>query len=153
MPRQLSQPGLLTFPPNTTAAVRTQTLPLPSRGWRQPAWLTLDRRMFAVFALVWVLHMFDLRFTLLEHFGGHFLELNPIANWLLGHSIVAITAFKLGLLTFATTILWVLRRHSIAVTATWLLLAASLFVMVKWAWYFQVMPAEIKLRLPPLPLN
>jgi hypothetical protein len=151
MARLTTQPGLV----STATRAPSTTLPLPKLPAR-PALaldLTLERRMFLMLSAIWLMHMLDLRFTLFEHFGGHFVELNPVGNFLLGHSIEAVTGYKLGTLAMGTTILWYARRHAIAVSGTWLFLATTVFLMVKWFAYYQVMPADIQLRMPPLALQ
>jgi hypothetical protein len=136
--------------------------PLPRPGladqWRELRavvavrlpWLTRPRRILLILTLVWVLHMLDLRFTLLESLKTHFVELNPVAARLLDWSMGAVVAYKLGLLGAGTAILLILRRHEFAERGTWFLFVVHLYLAVRWHMYYVVAPAEEFLYLPPL---
>lgn len=100
-------------------------------------WLTRARRVLLAMAAVWVLNVFDLGFTLVESAHGHFVELNPIAASFLGHADHLLVAYKFGLLTFGTTILLLLRHHRMSELGCWMLLAAYVYVGVRWYAYYQ----------------
>src|ERR1051326_2600361 len=87
--------------------------------------LARTRRVWLLLAAVWVLHTFDLKFTMAEAATNHFEELNPIAAKLIGYPEVALVVYKLGLLGIGTGILLYLRRHSVAELGCWFLLSAS----------------------------
>ena len=86
-------------------------------------------------AATWVIHIFDLGFTLLETYSDHFHETNPIAARFL-HSANAIIAYKFILLGFGTTVMLALRRHVLAEWGSWLMLASSVYVAIRWYCYY-----------------
>lgn len=99
-------------------------------------WLVRPRRVLLALAGVWVLHVFDLGFTLLESIAPSFYELNPIAARLLDAPDYVLYAYKFTLLGVATAILLWLRRFTVAELASWFLLAASFYVGVRWYSYY-----------------
>lgn len=99
-------------------------------------WLNRSRRVLLTLAIVWVISIFDLGFTLAEWGTPDFVESNPLAVSLLKGPSWAVGAFKFGLLTVGTAILLLLRRHSVAELACWFLLATKLYVAVRWFAYF-----------------
>lgn len=99
-------------------------------------WLNRPRRILLTLASVWVISVFDLGYTLADQGTSEFVELNPIAAVLLNGPTHVITAFKFGLLGLSTAILLALRRHTIAELACWFLLAAKLYVAIRWLLYF-----------------
>ncbi|TWT41083.1 hypothetical protein RAS1_37740 [Phycisphaerae bacterium RAS1] len=99
-------------------------------------WLVRSRRVLLTLACVWVLHVFDLGFTLLESVAPSFYELNPIAARLLGSKDYVLYAYKFSLLGVGSFILLWLRRYTVAELASWFLLAASFYVGVRWYSYY-----------------
>jgi hypothetical protein len=99
-------------------------------------WLTRPRRVLLVLAAVWVISIFDFGFTLLERDNPLFVELNPLAAALLTGPTHLITAFKFGLLGLGTAILVGLRRRAPAELACWFLLAAKVYVALRWYAYY-----------------
>jgi hypothetical protein len=98
---------------------------------------TRAHRVLLLLVAVWVLHTFDLKFTMAESTQSHFVELNPIAARLIGGPEVSLVVYKLGLLGFGTAILIYLRRHSVAELGCWFLLSASFYVGARWFVYYE----------------
>ncbi len=113
-------------------------------------WLTRSRRIFAGLALVWLFNILDLRFTLLECFSSHFVELNPVAAWFLGGSIGGVVAYKFALVGLGTTIMLCLRKHPVAELGTWLLLGLYVCVIVRWSVYFEFATGHGPATFPPI---
>ncbi len=99
-------------------------------------WLNRSRRVLLTLALVWVVAIFDLGFTLLEWGGQQFTELNPVAASVLGGPTQLVMAYKFGLLGLSTTILLALRRHAVAELACWFLLTLKVYVAARWYVYY-----------------
>lgn len=112
-------------------------------------WFSRPRRIFLALLVVFIMHMFDLRFTLLEHAKGEFVELNPFAAALLGKSVYAVAAYKILLLGAGGAIIWSLRKHSIAESGSYLLVAACMYLTVRWHLYFGIAPEEAFVYLAP----
>lgn len=100
-------------------------------------WLERPRRVLLALTAVWVLHLFDLCFTMRESQELHFVELNPIAARLLSGPEHWIISYKFALVTLGSAILLLLRRHSITELASWFLAAVSVYVAARWYVYFQ----------------
>ncbi|QOJ15664.1 MAG: hypothetical protein HRU75_13885 [Planctomycetia bacterium] len=100
-------------------------------------WLERPRRVLLALTTVWVLHLFDLCFTMRESQELHFVELNPIAAKLLAGPEHWIISYKFALVTLGSAILLLLRRHSITELASWFLAAVSVYVAARWYVYFQ----------------
>ncbi len=101
-------------------------------------WFNRCRRMLLLLAAVWIINAFDLGFTLVETVRGHFVEMNPIAARMLGGPVYAVVAYKAGLVGAGTVILLWLRRHSVAELTCWFLLAAHVYLAVRWYVYFEL---------------
>jgi hypothetical protein len=139
-------PPRVTTPPVPEGSVVVAAVPAPARvtapptpGARRPqfgAWLTRPRRVLFLLAAVWVLSLFDLGFTLSERDRPSFEELNPLAAPLLSAPTHVIAAFKIALLAVGTVILVAVRRNALAEGACWFLLAAKLYVALRWYVYF-----------------
>ncbi|MGE3180151.1 MAG: DUF5658 family protein [Phycisphaerae bacterium] len=97
--------------------------------------LNRARRILLLIAFTWVMHAFDLGFTILESDSGRFEEINPIAARIL-HDERALTIYKFSLLTIGSVIILSLRRWPIAEMGGWLMLASSIYVSVRWYCYF-----------------
>ena len=102
---------------------------------RKFLYLNRSRRILLALAAMWVVHAFDLGFTLLEAHSDHFRELNPLAAVILKDDTL-VTAYKFSLLTLATLIILPLRRRMLAELAAWLMLALSVYVAVRWHCYY-----------------
>ncbi len=102
-------------------------------------WLTRPRRVILALAAVWVISFFDFGFTVSERHNPLFVELNPLAAALLSGPTHLLTAFKFGLLGLGTAILVALRRRSLTEPACWFLLAAKIYVAMRWYAYYEFM--------------
>ncbi len=98
--------------------------------------LTRPRRVLLALGAIWVISVFDLTFTLLERDNPAFTELNPLAAALLTGPTQLITAFKFGLLTLGSVIFIVLRKRRPTELACWFLLAAKVYVALRWYAYY-----------------
>ncbi len=99
-------------------------------------WLNRPRRVLLTLAAVWVISVFDLGFTLGQAESFEFVELNPIAARILHQPTSVVATFKFGLVGAGTLILLALRRHAQVELACWFLLAAQVYVAVRWLAYF-----------------
>ena len=88
-----------------STAARAEPLLLTARSDRAG-----DCRLLWLLLGMWVIHLFDLGFTLLAREQGLLVELNPLAARLLPYGDGGITAYKLFLLVIGTYILWSQRR-------------------------------------------
>lgn len=125
MPTQPFGPDPLERPLPTAVAARPRLLLRLNR----------ERRILLILAFTWVMHAFDLGFTILESDSGRFTEINPIAAKIL-HDERLLTIYKFSLLTIGTSIILALRRWHIAELGGWLMLASSLYVSVRWYCYY-----------------
>jgi uncharacterized protein DUF5658 len=103
---------------------------VPADGLRDRA-----TRVLAVLSLIWVLNFFDLSYTVLESSGRHFRELNPVAAALL-ESPIALVAYKAALVAVGSTILLLYRNVRVVEWGSWLVLAAYVWVAIRWSLYF-----------------
>lgn len=108
-----------------------------SRARRFGQWLNRPRRVLLALFAVWVVCVFDFYFTLSEWGQAHFIEMNPLAVYLLSKSPHLVAWFKFGLLGLGTVILLALRRHRVAEYACWFLLAAEVYLAVRWFAYYE----------------
>ena len=79
---------------------------------------TRGRRVGLALVFLWVLNIFDLVVTILAARAGGFQEANPLARKLLASPPHLVT-YKLLLLTSASTIFLVYRRHRISEIGVW----------------------------------
>lgn len=139
-PQAPTLPGVLDQPAQRLAAARAQAAPgvAVNRDRRRSfgTWLNRSRRVLLTLALVWVVAIFDLGFTLLEWGEQQFTELNPVAASVLGGPTQLVMAYKFGLLGLGTTILLALRRHAVAELACWFLLTFKVYVAARWYIYY-----------------
>lgn len=106
--------------------------------------LNRSKRVLLVLVAVFLLNGFDLFFTLDQAQAAHFVELNPIAAQLLENP-QALILYKFALLGIGSAIIIWFRRHSVAEWAAWFLLAACIYVGLRWHSYYEAlmrMPAE-----------
>ena len=90
-------------------------------------------RVAQLIALLWVLSIADLLFTLWAHWFTPFNELNPIARALLNsQSFAGLVVMKVGLTGVGATIFWYLRRYAKAELALWALV--GVYVLLAWRW-------------------
>lgn len=120
-------------------------------------WLNRPRRVLLTLWMVWVVSVFDFYFTLTEWGQTHFVEMNPLAAFMLSQSPHLVAWFKFGMLGLATIILLCLRRHRVAEWACWFLFAIELYLAVRWLVYYESLASgqsnpliEVPLPDPPL---
>jgi hypothetical protein len=126
MPAPVHQPGRFVV----------DASPGKPRRRRFGAWLNRSRRILLALAIVWVISIFDLGFTLAEWGTKEFVELNPLAASLLSRPGNAVIVFKFAMLGIATCIVLLLRRYRVTELACWLMVAAKLYLAVRWLVYF-----------------
>lgn len=114
----------------------TATAPTGRRVRRFGAWLNRSRRILLALAIVWVISIFDLGYTLAEKGTGQFVELNPLAEKLLNGPDHTVVFFKFALLGLSTVIILALRRYRITELACWLMVVAKVYLAVRWFTYF-----------------
>ena len=78
-----------------------------------------ERRLFWLLIGVWIIHLFDLGFTLLAYEQRVLIEMNPLAARVLPLGSTALVVYKLTLLVFGTGILWWFRRDPFAERCAW----------------------------------
>lgn len=94
------------------------------------------RRFAELIAIVWVLSLADLVFTLWAHFFTSFRELNPLANLFLRHNLIpSLVLFKLVVTAIGTRIFWRLRTSGRAELALWMMAAVYVMLTVRWSQY------------------
>lgn len=94
------------------------------------------RRTVELLAIIWILAMADLFFTIWAHIFTPFLELNPIARGLLHHNQLSfLIAAKVALTGFGTAIFWRLRKHGRAEIGLWLVALAYVALTFRWSDY------------------
>lgn len=149
-PLPVARPSTASLYPRPAAA-RALAAPRSWHGFLRHC--TRPRRILLLLAVLWLLNVLDLRFTMLEASGNVlFNELNPVAAHLLGNSLDALVAYKLTLVALASLILWRLRSYSPAEWGTWLATAAYAAVFMQWMLYFHIAPDFDTGYYPPLRL-
>jgi hypothetical protein len=94
------------------------------------------RRVGQALVVLWVLGAADLLFTIWAHLNTPFLEVNPLARFLLSqHSLGGLVVFKLALTTIGSAIFWRLRSHGRAEAALWCLVVVYIALAVHWSNY------------------
>jgi hypothetical protein len=106
--------------------------------WRRFILGRRSRRVTLMLALLWIVGLFDLVFTILAHRIGGFHEANPVARPLIGDDS-ALALYKLGLLVLSTAILFVLRRHLVTEITCWMLGAIYAGLALMWLAYFGIL--------------
>jgi hypothetical protein len=93
-------------------------------------------RVVPLLTALWALSLADLYFTLWAHHYTPFMELNPLARWmLLSGSIGLLVAYKVSLTGVAATVFWRLRRYARAELALWLIVVVYIMLALQWANY------------------
>ena len=94
------------------------------------------RRTIALIALIWLLALADLFFTMWAHQFTPFFELNPLARPFIQHNemllLALVKVFSTGI---STGIFWVLRRHARAEWGLWVSVLIYFALMVRWNHY------------------
>lgn len=94
------------------------------------------RRVTHGIAVLCVLSLSDLFFTLWAHQFTHFDEMNPLAAALLDHGLLgSLVAMKVALTATGACIFWRLRGHAQAELAIWVLVAAYVMLTLRWSSY------------------
>ena len=94
------------------------------------------RRVTQGIAILWVLSMSDLFFTLWAHSFTPFDELNPIAASLLNQGLLGmLVTMKVGLTFLGATIFWRLRGHWRAELAMWAVVLVYVLLTIRWSGY------------------
>jgi hypothetical protein len=107
-------------------------------------------RVLVVLSFVWVLNLLDLSFTLLEANGRHFRELNPVAAYMLDHPH-ALVLYKASLVTIGSVIFLAFRRVRLVEIGCWFVLAAYVYVALRWSLYFDDL--HICMNDPAIPVE
>jgi hypothetical protein len=128
----LGHPGRASAQPSSSYDAQSAGTAFPLRF----RWLVRPRRVLLLLAAIWDLNIFDLCYTLGESGQRAFVEMNPIAARLANEPGDDLVAYKLGLLTVGSVILLLLSRERIAELTCWMLLAASMYVAVRWFFYY-----------------
>ena len=94
------------------------------------------RRVTQGIAILWVLSMSDLFFTLWAHTFTPFDELNPIAASLLNHGLLGmLVTMKVSLTFVGASIFWRLRGHGKAEMAMWAVVIVYVLLTIRWSGY------------------
>ncbi len=91
------------------------------------------RRLAWLLIAIWIVHLFDLGFTLMAREHQFLVEMNPLAALLVPHGPAAIVLYKVALLLVGTAALWYARRSPLSEPATWVYV--SLCVLLAMWWY------------------
>ena len=95
-----------------------------------------SRRVAQLIAVLWLLGLADLFFTLWAHFFTPFHELNPVANMMLTNNLIpSLILFKLVVTAIGTTIFWRLRHVGRAEAALWMLVCVYVMLAMRWSTY------------------
>jgi len=94
------------------------------------------RRTVHLLAIIWLLALSDLFFTIWAHLFTPFKEMNPLARSLLAdHRIGSLACAKVVLTAVGTAIFWFLRKHTRAEIALWAVMIIYVALMVRWSDY------------------
>lgn len=106
--------------------------PLPFR-WCEAS---RARRVTQGIAILWLLSLSDLFFTLWAHTFTPFDELNPIAAVMLNQGLLGVlVTMKVGLTFLGVTIFWRLRGHGRAEMAMWACVVVYVLLTIRWSGY------------------
>ena len=105
---------------------------LPTR-WGEAA---RARRVTQGIAVLWLLSLSDLFFTLWAHTFTPFNEMNPLAAVLLDQGLFGmLVVMKVGLTFLGATIFWRLRGHWRAEAAMWACVLMYVLLALRWSSY------------------
>lgn len=94
------------------------------------------RRVAELIAVLWMLSIADLIFTIWAHFFTNFHELNPLAKYFLNNNLIpSLVLFKLVLTAFGAQIFWRLRHVRRAELALWALVGVYVMLALRWSAY------------------
>jgi hypothetical protein len=106
-----------------------------SAGAPRSAAANRGRRVILLLIMLWVLNGFDLYFTIMAGKLPHFNETNPLAASLFEHPY-ALSAFKIGAVAFASTVLILFRQRRLAEFACWCVCMVYVVVSITWLTFF-----------------
>ena len=106
-------------------------LAAPRRGEVLPR----PRRVVFLLAIIWVIGLSDLVFTLLARDLGHFAESNPIAAGMIQATVVLVI-FKLTALILASAIFLRFRHHRFTELSCWCMCTVHLALALTWLSYY-----------------
>lgn len=95
-------------------------------------------RVLAMIVALWAMNMMDLHLTLVAIGLGGFHEVNPIARYFIGDP-GSLVLFKISMVTFSTTLLFLLRIHKVAEMACLIMTGVYAALMVLWGVYFHLL--------------
>ena len=94
------------------------------------------RRVAELIAIIWMLALADLFFTIWAHLFTPFKELNPLAAYMLrGNLLLSLILYKLVVTGIGTLIFWRLRNHGQAEIALWGLVGTYVLLTMRWSNY------------------
>lgn len=97
---------------------------------------TRARRVYQGIAILWLLSLSDLIFTLWAHTFTAFDEMNPMAAALLDRGLLGLLiTMKIALTFLGATIFWRLRGHTRAEIAMWAVVLAYVLLTIRWSSY------------------
>ncbi len=123
----------------------------PAEGTGRRPWALAGRplRVSCLLIAALLMSIADLLMTLTHATTIGFAEANPIARALMGsHTSMPVTVWKLGTLSVAFGILFVLRRTRTGELGAWLCVAILAWLMIQWSSYnehIQKLTAELAL--------
>ena len=95
-----------------------------------------SRRVAELIAVLWVLGLADLAFTLWAHAFTPFHEGNPVARYFLSHGLtLSLILYKLVVTLIGTRIFWVTRGNVRAEFALWALVGVYVALTFRWGAY------------------
>jgi len=113
---------------------RVQAAAVPQRGRR-------EMRVLALAAVIVVLSMVDLYFTLLYLHSGGMGEGNPLARWLIAWDTPALLiAWKAATVGLAITILYSVRRQRLGELGAWTCCLILVWLTIRWDRYTYEVP-------------
>ena len=94
------------------------------------------RRVFHLIAILWLLGLADLFFTIWAHLFTPFHELNPVASLMLENNLIpSLILFKLVVTAIGTSIFWRLRHVGRAEFALWGMVGVYVMLTIRWSTY------------------
>jgi len=93
------------------------------------------RRVAQALAALWVLALADLVLTIWAHVFTPLIEMNPLADAILGMGFGALIAFKLATTLTGSTIFWYLRHDRRCEILLWGLVGVYVLLAIRWADY------------------
>jgi hypothetical protein len=107
---------------------------LKSRNFPHPPATTCALAL--LIATLWSISLADLYFTLWARQFTPFIEVNPLANWVMDHhSVQGLAILKIMTTTVATVIFWELRGRRRVELALWLVVAIYFVLALRWSSY------------------